>query len=1227
MGKFRTYKGYEEMIETASQHDVKALRAQIGSLHHFFRNTKDEETADKAKQLLIKLKKHEYAIAFCGHFSAGKSSMINQIIGENLLPSSPIPTSANLVKIKSGEEYARVNFKEGNPRLYPAPYNYDKVKSYAKDGDSIQSIEISHKTDKLPVDSCIMDTPGIDSTDDAHRVATESALHLADLVFYVMDYNHVQSELNFLFTKELTEAGKEVYLVINQIDKHRDEELSFEDFKTSVVDSFAAWGVKPAEIFYTTLKSEHHPQNDFPRLKQFIHGKLEQRASLLPISIFQSLKKLTEEHERFLKERDSETLLHCDDVLSVVPEREQPLLPDKLAIVEESLNEIAIRKKTQKKNFIDRYEEILKSAYLMPFETRQLAESYLESTQSDFKVGLFFAKQKTEQEKQERLEKFFLDFQEKVNLQLTWHLKEYLNKMVQGEEIHDSSLLSEIQGFNIQITKEMLQNAVKPGARITGEYVLNYTAEVAEMAKKAARQKLMPIKTVILEIGQKNSEEEESILEKEKLELTSYLQSWKKKQEIIETQTANFIQMEQVLNGHVESLISEDEISALAKEEETVEIIKETDFETDVKDQVTVIPKRADVSSRNKENSEDKVVNVVSKLQISANKLTDIPGFKKISNLLYEKAERLEKRGFTVALFGAFSAGKSSFANSLIGEKLLPVSPNPTTAAINKIMPVDHENAHGLVKVQLKSSEVLFEDVKRSLTVFDLEAKDFDEALGHIKKIIDNVTSFDAHEKTHFSFLNAFYKGFGSYRNQLGEIIQTDLIQFRDFVANEEKSCLVELIEVHYDCELTRKGITLVDTPGADSINARHTGVAFDYIKNSDAILFVTYYNHAFSKADREFLIQLGRVKDSFEMDKMFFIVNAVDLANNETEKGEVLSYVHDELVKYGIRKPSLFPISSLLAIKEKLEGLTEHQSGLPFFEESFYSFITHDLTDISVNSALLEWERAMEQLRSFIHSASEDIEQKQKRLKQLKEEQAEIKNLIHSQNSSIFQQRLNQEIEELTFYMKQRVFLRFNDFFKEAFNPSVLKDDGRNLKKALAHSLDDFLQDFGFDFAQEFRATSLRVEVFIGKLMDEAYQTLAKTLYKMNEELSFSKHQLSKMDGLSFENELSQIDRAAFKKVLALFKNPKSFFEKNEKRFMQDSLNEVLQQPTDEYLKAETDKLLSYYEGELKREYQDFLNLLLEEAKEYYEGMYATLGNEVPVEQLIELEKELMNV
>ena len=119
---------------------------------------------------------------------------------------------------------------------------------------------------------------------------------------------------------------------------------------------------------------------------------------------------------------------------------------------------------------------------------------------------------------------------------------------------------------------------------------------------------------------------------------------------------------------------------------------------------------------------------------------------------------------------------------------------------------------------------------------------------------------------------------------------------------------------------MTRLGVTFVDTPGADSINARHTGVAFDYIRNADAVLFVTYFNHAFAKADREFLIQLGRVKDAFELDKMFFVVNAIDLAESEEEANLVKQYVQDELQRFGIRFPRVYGVSSLQGLKEKLQ-------------------------------------------------------------------------------------------------------------------------------------------------------------------------------------------------------------------------------------------------------------------------------------------------------------------
>src|SRR5699024_10638627 len=142
----------------------------------------------------------------------------------------------------------------------------------------------------------------------------------------------------------------------------------------------------------------------------------------------------------------------------------------------------------------------------------------------------------------------------------------------------------------------------------------------------------------------------------------------------------------------------------------------------------------------------------------------------------------------------------------------------------------------------------------------------------------------------------------------------------------------------YYDCALTRQGITLVDTPGADSVNARHTNVAFDFIKHADAILYVTYYNHAFSRADRDFLIQLGRVKESFELDKMFFMINAADLAADDEELRMVVEYVKEQLVTYGIRFPSVFPISSKQSLQDKLDK-NPLNSKMETFETTFFSF------------------------------------------------------------------------------------------------------------------------------------------------------------------------------------------------------------------------------------------------------------------------------------------------
>ena len=86
----------------------------------------------------------------------------------------------------------------------------------------------------------------------------------------MMDYNHVQSEVNLQFVKELKQRNKTVYLVVNQIDKHKENELSFENYKDSVKQSFSNWDIEVDGVYYTSLRMMNHPHNEIGSLETLI---------------------------------------------------------------------------------------------------------------------------------------------------------------------------------------------------------------------------------------------------------------------------------------------------------------------------------------------------------------------------------------------------------------------------------------------------------------------------------------------------------------------------------------------------------------------------------------------------------------------------------------------------------------------------------------------------------------------------------------------------------------------------------------------------------------------------------------------------------------------------------------------------------------------------------------------------------------------------------------------
>ncbi|SDJ69861.1 dynamin family protein [Sediminibacillus albus] len=1187
----------------------------LSALYTKFKQNNDEESAEKVLDLLEKFKNKEFTISFSGSFSAGKSSMINTLIGEEILPQSPIPTSANVVKIYSGEGQARIYYRQGGQVQYDEPYDMEMIKSYCKDGDEIIKVEIAKKLTVIPEGVSLMDTPGIDSANDADKVITESSLHLVDVLFYVMDYNHVQSEVNLSFLKEMQSIGKEIYIIINQVDKHREQELSFEQYTNRVKNTFSDWGIKPVKTFYTSLKKNQLPINQLEQVKTLFTELMAVRDQAIVDTIAKSSATLIDQHIQWLKEQMEDEKAAIYQKLNKLDDGAEG--PNQLEERKQQVKELKALASTVKSEIRETVESTLKNAYLMPYELRTLAEAFLESRQEKFKAGFFSTKGKITRIREERLDLFYHQLLKTMESSIEWKLRDKISGVLKNYQIKDPVLLEQVHELSVDFSKDKLTGLIKPGATLTGEYLLRYTEDLSNHIKQLYKQESLSLLTTIERFvgdiaAQKTEKLQRLINNSEEYDQLEGRLTALDDQIIIEKKE---LQQLAFYSGPVDNsmavirdALNKRQSSIVFRKPETPEPAEKSALPSALEEEQLQKPEKPVNASHTIEKTVEMITTT-----LTATK--HLPGFKVIREDLIQKKHRLENNQYTIALFGAFSAGKSSFANALLGENVLPVSPNPTTAAINKICPPTSELIHGTVIVQMKQEYSLIKEIADITNGFEGEEI---ETLG---SAIDWLANRYLQEKQqmsqkHLSFLAAVAEGYEHLSSKLGNQLTITMNEFPDYVAEESLACFVDWMELYYDCPLTRQGISLVDTPGADSINSRHTNVSFEYIKQADAILFVTYYNHPFSKADKDFLVQLGRVKDAFSLDKMFFIINAADLAKDSDELRLVTNYISEQLLGFGIRNPRLFPVSSLQALIEK-QNNRKTNSGMDRFEDAFYQFIHEELAGLLVGSAISDMKRASQLLNNYISAATMSNHEKEQLKEKYKDEQVKLEKTIQVSTPEIYTKQISQKLSKQVYFVQQRMSIQFTDFFKAAFNPATITGSGKDARPYLQNALNKLIKEIGFELAQELKAVSLRMEQFINSKAKEWNQQMFERCRNVREELDIGNVEVRSFASPNIVSAFAALDMSVFHPALNLYKNPKAFFEKNEKEEMKNRLLEILTPLISEYLTENHTMLHDFYKQEWEEQVRKMQTHQLSAISQYYEGIQHTLSEQTDVHRL----------
>ena len=200
--------------ETEHQENVEIMFDKINHFHDLKNELEEDEKNINSHNRPLK-------IGFVGGFSTGKSSMINSLLGEEILGVKLEPATSQITELSYGDKFEvlEVTKDEGSY----LSYNEISLLEYQKrstNRDS-RSQNLSHYCIKYPSKNLsrltITDTPGFSSTSKEDDELTKNWIQSLDLLIWIFDANKVGDKKEYDKLKELCSDTK-IIGVINKID-------------------------------------------------------------------------------------------------------------------------------------------------------------------------------------------------------------------------------------------------------------------------------------------------------------------------------------------------------------------------------------------------------------------------------------------------------------------------------------------------------------------------------------------------------------------------------------------------------------------------------------------------------------------------------------------------------------------------------------------------------------------------------------------------------------------------------------------------------------------------------------------------------------------------------------------------------------------------------------------------------------------------------------------------
>ena len=179
------------------------------------------------RDLVKKMEEDRFHLVVVGEFNHGKSSFVNALLGENVLPVGVTPTTAAIHHLKYAETpESTVVYSSGRRESLL----FGETRKFAVGGggssEDVDYLEVGYPAALLKERILLVDTPGVNDLSLSRADITYSYIPRADAVLFLLDAGQIlkESERQFLQDKLLKASRDKIIFVITKWDILNEDE-------------------------------------------------------------------------------------------------------------------------------------------------------------------------------------------------------------------------------------------------------------------------------------------------------------------------------------------------------------------------------------------------------------------------------------------------------------------------------------------------------------------------------------------------------------------------------------------------------------------------------------------------------------------------------------------------------------------------------------------------------------------------------------------------------------------------------------------------------------------------------------------------------------------------------------------------------------------------------------------------------------------------------------------